>query len=105
MYWCGLPRPKLYIIEDSAPNAFATGRDPDHAVVCVTTGLLEKLNRTELEGVIAHELSHIKNYDIRLMSIVSVMVGLIALLGDWFLGQDSSVVEKAVTMIIINLGQ
>ena len=80
----GLPRPKLYIIEDSAPNAFATGRDPDHAVVCVTTGLLEKLNRTELEGVIAHELSHIKNYDIRLMSIVSVMVGLIALLGDWF---------------------
>ncbi len=80
----GLPKPKLYIIEDSAPNAFATGRDPDNAVVCVTTGLLEKLNRTELEGVIAHELTHIKNYDIRLMSIVSVMVGLIALLGDWF---------------------
>lgn len=80
----GLPKPKLYVIEDSAPNAFATGRDPEHAVVCVTTGLLEKLNRTELEGVIAHELSHIKNYDIRLMSIVSVMVGLIALLGDWF---------------------
>lgn len=80
----GLPKPKLYVIEDSAPNAFATGRDPDHAVVCVTTGLLEKLNRTELEGVIAHELTHVKNYDIRLMSIVSVMVGLIALLGDWF---------------------
>ena len=80
----GLPLPKLYVIEDSAPNAFATGRDPKHAVVCVTTGLLEKLNRTELEGVVAHELSHIKNYDIRLMSIVSVMVGLIALLGDWF---------------------
>lgn len=80
----GLPKPKLYVIDDSAPNAFATGRDPEHAVVCVTTGLLEKLNRTELEGVIAHELSHIKNYDIRLMSIVSVMVGLIALLGDWF---------------------
>lgn len=80
----GLPKPKLYVIEDSAPNAFATGRDPEHAAVCVTTGLLEKLNRTELEGVIAHELSHIKNYDIRLMSIVSVMVGLIALLGDWF---------------------
>ncbi len=80
----GLPLPKLYVIEDSAPNAFATGRDPEHAVVCVTTGLLDKLNRTELEGVIAHELSHIKNYDIRLMSIVSVMVGLIALLGDWF---------------------
>lgn len=81
----GLPRPKLYVIEDSAPNAFATGRDPEHAVVCATTGLLEKLSRTELEGVIAHELTHIKNYDIRLMSIVSVMVGLLALLADWFL--------------------
>jgi heat shock protein HtpX len=80
----GLPMPKLYVIEDSAPNAFATGRDPEHAVICATTGLLSKLNRTELEGVIAHELTHIKNYDIRLMSIVSVMVGLIALLGDWF---------------------
>lgn len=80
----GLPLPKLYVIEDSAPNAFATGRDPDHAVVCVTSGLLTKLDRTELEGVIAHELSHVKNYDTRLMSIVSVMVGLIALLGDWF---------------------
>lgn len=81
----GIPKPKLYVIEDSAPNAFATGRDPVHAVVCVTTGILAKLNRTELEGVIAHELTHIKNYDIRLMSIVSVMVGLLALLADWFL--------------------
>jgi len=81
----GIPRPKLFVIEDSAPNAFATGRDPEHAVVCVTTGLLSKLNRTELEGVVAHELTHIKNYDIRLMSVVSVMVGLIALLGDWFM--------------------
>lgn len=81
----GLPKPKLYVIDDSAPNAFATGRDPKHAVVCATTGLLEKLNRTELEGVVAHELTHVKNYDIRLMSVVSVMVGLIALLGDWFL--------------------
>jgi heat shock protein HtpX len=81
----GLPKPKLYIIEDSAPNAFATGRDPRHAVVCVTTGLLDKLNRSELEGVIAHELSHVKNYDIRLMSIVTVLVGTVALLGDWFL--------------------
>ncbi len=80
----GIPKPKLYVIEDSAPNAFATGRDPDHAVICATTGLLDKLSRTELEGVIAHELTHVKNYDIRLMSIVSVMVGLIALLGDWF---------------------
>jgi heat shock protein HtpX len=81
----GLPVPKLYVIPDSAPNAFATGRDPEHAVICVTTGLLDKLERTELEGVIGHEMSHIKNYDTRLMSVVSVMVGLIALLGDWLL--------------------
>lgn len=80
----GIPRPTLYVINDTAPNAFATGRDPRHAVVCVTTGLLQKLNRTELEGVIAHELTHIINFDIRLMSVVSVMVGLVALLGDWF---------------------
>ncbi len=81
----GLPKPKLYVIEDSAPNAFATGRNPENAVICVTTGLLQKLNRTELEGVIAHELSHIKNYDILLMSIVSVLVGSISLLADLFL--------------------
>ncbi len=81
----GIPRPKLYVIEDSAPNAFATGRDPEHAVICITTGLLSKLGRTELEGVVAHELTHVKNYDIRLMSLVSVMVGLVALLGDWFM--------------------
>jgi heat shock protein HtpX len=81
----GLPLPKLYVIEDTAPNAFATGRDPEHAVVCVTSGLLSKLNRSELEAVVAHEMGHIKNYDIRLMSIVSVMVGLVALLADWLL--------------------
>ena len=81
----GIPKPKLYVIEDSAPNAFATGRDPDHAVICATTGLLQKLTRTELEGVIAHELSHIKNYDTRLMSIVAVLVGMVALLADIFL--------------------
>jgi heat shock protein HtpX len=81
----GITKPKLYVIEDTAPNAFATGRDPSHAVICVTTGLLSKLTRTELEGVIAHEVSHIRNYDIRLMAVVSVMVGLVALLGDWFL--------------------
>lgn len=80
-----LPKPKLYVIEDTAMNAFATGRDPEHAVVCATTGLLTRLNRTELEGVIAHELSHVKNYDIRLMSIVTVLVGVIALIADWFL--------------------
>ena len=80
-----LPMPKLFIIEDTAMNAFATGRDPQHAVVVATTGLLSRLNRTQLEGVIAHELSHVQNYDIRLMSIVSVLVGLVALLADWFL--------------------
>jgi len=81
----GIPTPKLYVINDSAPNAFATGRDPNHAVICATTGLLEKLDRTELEGVMAHELTHILNYDIRLMSIVAVMVGSVALLADFFL--------------------
>lgn len=80
-----MPVPKLYIIEDSAPNAFATGRDPQHAVICATTGLLQKLDRTELEGVIAHELSHVKNYDIRLMGIVTVLIGMVTLLADWFL--------------------
>lgn len=80
-----LPAPKLYVIEDSAMNAFATGRNPKHAVICATTGLLERLNRAELEGVVAHEMSHIKNYDTLLMSIVSILVGLIALLADWML--------------------
>ncbi len=81
----GLPMPKVYVIEDGSPNAFATGRDPDHAVVCVTRGLLQKLDHLELEGVIAHELSHIGNYDIRLMTIVVVLVGVIALLADFML--------------------
>ncbi|OGK62376.1 hypothetical protein A2334_02870 [Candidatus Roizmanbacteria bacterium RIFOXYB2_FULL_38_10] len=81
----GLPIPKLFVINDHAPNAFATGRDPKHAVVCVTTGLLERLDRTELEGVIAHEISHIKNYDILLASIVSVLVGTLALVSDWIM--------------------
>lgn len=80
----GLPMPKIYVIQDSAPNAFATGRDPKHSVVCVTTGLIQKLNKVELEGVIAHELSHVKNFDIRLMAIVSILVGFIALLADFF---------------------
>ncbi|MDP3013973.1 MAG: zinc metalloprotease HtpX, partial [Candidatus Subteraquimicrobiales bacterium] len=79
----GIPRPKMYVIDDSAPNAFATGRDPEHSAIAVTTGLLEKLNRLELEGVIAHEMSHIKNYDIRLATLAVVMVGIIALLSDW----------------------
>ncbi|MCD8484710.1 M48 family metallopeptidase [Candidatus Woesebacteria bacterium] len=80
-----LPMPDLYVIEDTAMNAFATGRDPKHAVVCATTGLLQRLDRSELEGVVAHELSHIENYDIRLMAVVSVMVGFIALIADIFL--------------------
>ena len=80
----GLPKPKLYVIEDGSPNAFATGRNPENAVICVTTGLLEKLNKYELEGVIAHELSHIKNYDILLSTVVSVFVGFVVLLSDWF---------------------
>lgn len=81
----GLPKPKVYIIEDAAPNAFATGRDPQHAVVCVTRGLLEKMNRDELEGVVAHELSHVGNYDTRLMAIVTVLVGTVAFMSDWFM--------------------
>ena len=76
--------PKLYIVEDSQPNAFATGRKPENAVICVTTGLLNKLEYYELEGVIAHELAHIKNYDIRLSAVVSVMVGFVVILSDWF---------------------
>ena len=81
----GIPKPKLFVIDDAAPNAFATGRDPKHAVICCTTGILAKLNRTELEGVVAHEMTHVRNYDTRLMSVVAVMVGLVALLGDWFM--------------------
>lgn len=80
-----LPMPKLYVIEDTAMNAFATGRDPERGVVCATTGLLARLDRSEIEGVVAHELSHIKNYDIRLMSIVTILVGFVALLADWML--------------------
>lgn len=80
-----MPLPKLYVIEDTAMNAFATGRDPQHGVVCATTGLLSRLNRSEVEAVIAHELSHIKNYDMLVMSIVTILVGVIALLADWML--------------------
>lgn len=81
----GLPeKPQLYVIEDAQPNAFATGRNPEHAVICVTTGLLEKLDYYELEGVLAHEMSHIKNYDILLSAVVSVMVGFVVILSDWF---------------------
>ena len=81
----GLPAPRCYVIDDTAPNAFAAGRKPETAVICVTTGILEKLNRVELEGVIAHEMSHIKNYDVRLQTLVVVMAGIVALLSDWML--------------------
>ena len=83
MVTSGLPcKPRLYVVEDAQPNAFATGRNPQNAVICVTTGLLEKLDYYELEGVIAHEMCHIKNYDIRLSCVVSVMVGFIVMLSD-----------------------
>jgi heat shock protein HtpX len=81
----GLPKPRLYVIDDPAPNAFATGRNPKHAAVAVTTGLLEKMNRVELEGVLAHELSHIRNYDVLVMTLAVTMVGILALLSDVFL--------------------
>jgi heat shock protein HtpX len=81
----GIPKPRLYVIEDTAMNAFATGRDPQHAVVVATTGILAQLERRELEGVIAHELSHIKNFDTRLMAVIAVLVGTVAYLADMFL--------------------
>jgi heat shock protein HtpX len=81
----GLPKPRVYVINDPAPNAFATGRNPRHAAVAVTTGLLEKMNRVELEGVLAHELSHVKNYDILVSTLAVTMVGVVALLADFAL--------------------
>lgn len=81
----GVPKPRLYVVEDDAPNAFATGRNPRHAAVAVTTGLLEKLSRIELEGVLAHELSHIKSYDTLVSTLAVTMVGVVALLSDWSL--------------------
>lgn len=77
-------KPKLYVVDSRQPNAFATGRDPEHAIICVTQGLLQKLDYYELEGVVAHELSHIKNYDIRLSAVISVMVGFVVMLSDMF---------------------
>ena len=81
----GIPKPKLYVIDDTAMNAFATGRDPKHSIVCATSGILTRLERRELEGVIAHELSHIKNFDTRLMAVVAVLAGTIAFLADMFM--------------------
>ncbi len=79
----GVPMPKIYVIDDPSPNAFATGRDPKHAVVAATTGLLQRLDRSELEGVIAHELSHVKNYDMLVSTVTAVLVGTLALVSDW----------------------
>jgi len=81
----GLPMPALYVIDDPSPNAFATGRDAKHAVVCATTGLLKQLDRSDIEGVVAHELSHIKNYDILISSIVAVLVGTLTIISDWIM--------------------
>ena len=92
----GLPKPRLYVVDDPAPNAFATGRNPKHAAVAVTTGLLDKMNRIELEGVLAHELSHIKNYDILVSTLAVTMVGVVAVIADigiramwWGMGRNS----------------
>lgn len=102
----GLPMPKVYLIEDSAPNAFATGRDPNHAAIAFTTGILEKLNKQELEGVTAHELSHVGNRDTLVMSVVSVLVGTIALLSDffmrsmWYGGRDRDSKANTIFMVL-----
>lgn len=80
----GLPLPRIYLIDDSAPNAFATGRDPKHSAIVFTTGILQKLDRLELEAVVAHELSHVGNYDVRVMAVVTILVGLVALMADMF---------------------
>ncbi len=100
----GMPMPKVYVIKDQAPNAFATGRDPDHAVVCATTGLLDMMTDTELEGVMAHEMGHVKNYDIRVMMIVFGLVSAIGLLADillhmfWWGGNDR---ERSSPLFIV----
>ncbi len=102
----GLPMPRVYVIEDDAPNAFATGRDPKHAVVAATTGLLQKLDRAELEGVISHEISHVKNYDMLIMTVVAVLAGTIAYTVDFFLrtyhlGRDSRNKNTSAIFIVI----
>lgn len=109
----GLPVPKIYIINDASPNAFATGRDAEHAVICLTTGIIEKLDKTELEGVIAHELSHIGNRDILLSTVIVVLVGFVALMAGWFRnwtfwgggrrGNDQEGGQFATIMLIIGI--
>jgi len=104
----GLAMPKVYVINDPSPNAFATGRDPEHASIAVTTGLAKIMSKQELEGVLAHELSHIKNYDIRVMTIVVVLVGVILLLSDWMMrsmlfGRRDSDSKSAGVLVLIGL--
>lgn len=105
----GIPMPKLYVIDDPSPNAFATGRDPKHAVVCATTGILQRLDRSELEGVIAHELSHIQNYDILVSTITAVLVGTIALVSDlvmrslWWGGGDRDRKQSPIMIVLFIL--
>jgi len=105
----GMPRPRLYIVDDPAPNAFATGRNPQHAAIAVTTGLLERMNRVELEGVLAHELSHVKNYDILVSTIAVTMVGLTALLSEfglrflWFGGRRGNSNDSSGAGIFVAL--
>lgn len=106
----GLPTPKCYVINDSALNAFATGKDPKHASIAVTTGLLEKMNRQELEGVVAHEMSHIKNYDIKVMMLAAVLVGAITLLSQLLLrmflfgGKGNKREGNQATLVLILVG-
>ena len=106
----GIPRPRIFIVEDHSPNAFATGRDPTHASIAVTSGLLTKLNRSELEGVIAHELSHVRNRDTRLMLVVAVLLGMAALISDlmlrslWFGGGRRSRQQGAIGLVLLVAG-
>jgi heat shock protein HtpX len=105
----GMPMPRLYIMEDDNINAFASGRDPKNAVICVTTGTLRKLNKQELEGVLGHELSHIANYDIRFMTIAAIMVGMIAIISEiflrslWFRSGDRDKGEGGLILLIIGI--
>jgi heat shock protein HtpX len=104
----GLPMPKVYIVDDASPNAFATGRDPQHAVVAVTSGILQTLNKTELEGVIAHELSHVGNFDIRFMALVVALVSVVSLIADLLLrlsfwGRDDEEGGNSQLMLILGI--
>ena len=105
----GMPMPKLYVMNNEQINAFATGRDPNHAVVCVTAGALSKLNKGELEGVLSHEMSHIANYDIRFMTLVAVMVGMIAIISEiflrsmWFKSNDRDSGKAGVIFLILGI--